>query len=130
MEQLKGIIVALLLLVGGTSIAQTDGYNPFQAYDKESKVLTLSNGLYEEFHDQDSIVLIGSAIFNTRTMKVVGIVEYDTLYSEATLEPNVVSRWLSPDPLAAKYPFASPYNFVLNNPIYYTDPYGCKLPPK
>jgi RHS repeat-associated protein len=33
-------------------------------------------------------------------------------------------RWLSTDPLQAKYPFASPYNFVLNNPISFIDPDG------
>jgi len=124
MEQLKGIIAALLLLASTTSFAQTDQYNPFKKFDKESNVLTLSNGRYNEFHDQDSIVLIGAAIFNTRTMKVVGLVEYDTLYSEATLEPNVVSRWLSPDPLAAKYPNMSPYAFVENSPMMLIDPDG------
>ena len=38
-----------------------------------------------------------------------------------------LSRWLSIDPLVAKYPFASPYNFVLNNPINAIDPDGRDL---
>ena len=33
-------------------------------------------------------------------------------------------RWLRTDPLQVKYPFASPYNFVLNNPISFIDPDG------
>ena len=32
-----------------------------------------------------------------------------------------LGRWLSTDPLQVKYPFASPYNFVLNNPISFVD---------
>jgi hypothetical protein len=99
-------------------IAQNKPYNPYKSIGKEAKVLTLSNGKYEEFFDTDTIEIIGSAVLNTKTMKVIGFVEQDTLYSEATLEPEIVSRWLSPDPLARKYPCLSPYSFVNNNPIY------------
>ncbi|WP_276733703.1 RHS repeat domain-containing protein [Chryseobacterium carnipullorum] len=35
-----------------------------------------------------------------------------------------ISLWLSPDPLAEKYPCWSPYNYTFNNPIIYTDPDG------
>ena len=35
-----------------------------------------------------------------------------------------VGRWLSIDPLAAQYPFASPYHFALNTPIQAKDPDG------
>jgi len=35
-----------------------------------------------------------------------------------------LGRWLSIDPLAAKYPFVSSYVFVLNNPIIFIDPDG------
>lgn len=40
-----------------------------------------------------------------------------------------IARWLSLDPLAAQYPFASPYNFVLNTPIQAIDPDGKKVIP-
>ena len=35
-----------------------------------------------------------------------------------------IGRWLSLDPLAHEYPFASSYNFALNNPIKLIDPDG------
>lgn len=35
-----------------------------------------------------------------------------------------LGRWWSVDPLAVKYPFASPYNFALNTPIQAKDPDG------
>ncbi|MBD78742.1 MAG: hypothetical protein CL840_07470 [Crocinitomicaceae bacterium] len=35
-----------------------------------------------------------------------------------------IARWLSVDPLAAKYPYQSPYAAFNNNPIYFADPTG------
>lgn len=35
-----------------------------------------------------------------------------------------VSMWLSVDPLAEKYPGWSPYNYTLNNPVFWNDPDG------
>ena len=42
----------------------------------------------------------------------------------ARIKDPRLGRWLSLDPLAQKYPFASPYNFVLNTPIQAKDPDG------
>ncbi len=35
-----------------------------------------------------------------------------------------LGRWLSVDPLQAKFPDVSPYNFAVNNPILLVDPNG------
>lgn len=35
-----------------------------------------------------------------------------------------IGKWLSVDPMQAKYPDMSPFNFANNNPIYYIDPDG------
>ena len=110
-----------------TTAAKAQTYNPYKSIGREARVLTLSNGKYEEFFDTDTLEVIGSAILNTKTMKVIGFVVVDTLYPEASLEPELVSRWLSPDPLAAKYPSLSPYNFVANSPIYFVDPDGREI---
>ena len=101
-----------------------NSFNPFEEFDKDIKVATLSNGKYPEFFDSDTIQIIGSAVLNTRTLKVIGFVETDTLRSEATLNPTIVSRWLSPDPLAREFPSRTPYHFVNNNPIINIDPTG------
>jgi|GEM_PF-1812226 len=111
-----------MAMAATATMAQT--YNPYQSIGREARVLTLSNGKYEEFFDTDTLEVIGSAILNTKTMKVIGFVVPDTLYSEANLEPELVSRWLSPDPLAAKYPELSPYHSFANNPILYVDEDG------
>ena len=44
-------------------------------------------------------------------------------YGARYYDPRV-SVWLSVDPLASKYPYVTPYNFVENNPIRLVDPTG------
>ena len=103
------------------------GQQPFEDYGYEVKVATLSKGKYVEFFDQDTLVQIGSVIVNTQTGRIVSFITYDTTYSEATLQPELISRWMSPDPLSDEYFSFSPYNFVLNNPINSVDPNGAEV---
>lgn len=99
--------------------------NPFKEFGYKAKIATLSKGKYLEFHDLDSIVQVGSVMINTKTNKIVTIIEKDTLPpSEATLKPEIISRWMSPDPLSEEFPDKSPYNFVNNNPLRFIDPLG------
>lgn len=101
-----------------------DAVNPFHKFGYKAKVATLSKGKYLEMFISDSIVQIGSFHYNILSNKVTGFTQLDTLYSEATLRPEVVSRWINPDPLSDEFPDKSPYNFVNNNPIYFIDPTG------
>ncbi len=94
---------------------------------KKYEILTLSKGKFKEVFDEDSIVQIGTVLFNTNSNQIVAFVKQDTLYSEASLKPEINTRWLSPDPLANKQPFISPYAYVNNNPILMFDPDG-RLP--
>lgn len=102
---------------------------PFEEYGYKVKVATLSKGKYVEFFDQDTLVEIGSVLLNTITGKVEYFVTYDTTYSEATLQPEVISRWVSPDPLSEEFYNYSPYNFTYNNPIRFVDPDGMAASP-
>jgi hypothetical protein len=97
---------------------------PFEDYGYKVKVATLSKGKYVEFFDQDTLTQIGTVVINRLTGKIVSFVTYDTTYSEATLQPEVISRWMSPDPLADQRWSYTPYNFVQNNPIIRVDPTG------
>lgn len=112
-------LLAFLLFIG-TANAQ----NPFEKFGYTPKIGTLSKGKYIEHFDTDSIVQIGSVLFNPFTKQITGFVVLETEYSEATLKPEIVSRWLSPDPLAEEFYEWSPYNFVKNNPVLFVDPDG------
>lgn len=123
---MKKIILPILVICFAwlTTQAQNQPVNPFEKYGYTPKIATLSKGKYVEFYDQDTIVQIGGAVFNTVTMKVMGFVEYDTIRNEYNVSPEVISRWLSPDPLSDEFPSWSPYNYVENNPIRMVDPTG------
>ncbi len=101
-----------------------DAVNPFHKFGYKAKVATLSKGKYLEMFITDSIVQIASFHYNILTNKVTGFTQLDTLNSEATLRPDVVSRWINPDPLSDEFPDKSPYNFVNNNPLRFIDPTG------
>ncbi len=122
---MKKLLLFFALIVAIVSTQAQD--NPFSEYGYTPKIATLSQGQFNESFDNDTIVQIGSVLFNTKSKQIVAFVEYDTLYSEATLEPDIVSRWMSPDPLANEYESWSPYNFVMNNPIRFIDPDGRKV---
>lgn len=98
--------------------------NPFEDYDYEPKIGTLSQGKYIEHFDNDSLVRIGSVILDTYTNKIVKFVIEETTFTEAGAEPTVMSRWWQQDPLSDEFPSWSPYSFTFNNPIKYTDPTG------
>lgn len=98
--------------------------NPFKQLGYKPRISTLSNGKYREAFP-DTIVQIGSFMYNRLTKQITGMnVVTKTGLSEATLRADLMSRWMSPDPLSDEFPSWSPYNFVNNNPIRYIDPEG------
>ena len=92
------------------------------APDPDMPYQTLTNGYYDECPLCDSLITIGEVRLNANTGKITGFVTRDTLRSEATLEPTVVSRWLSVDPVV--HPYESPYAAFANNPVWFVDPDG------
>lgn len=118
---MKRLIPLIALSIGCIAL---QAQNPFAKLGYTPKIATLSQGEFNEFFDNDTVVQIGSVMFNTKSKQIVAFVKTDTIYSEATLKPDIVSRWLSPDPLAHLYLSWSPYNFTMCNPINLIDPDG------
>ena len=86
--------------------------------DDEVEVLTLSNGRYIEHFTYDTLRQIGSVMFNTVTNKVEYFISDDDLEKINVAKRNrEVSRFMSVDPLTAKFPNLSPYQYASNRPI-------------
>jgi hypothetical protein len=96
--------------------------NPF-GYKKE--VLTLSNGRYDEFQQKERFVKIGWVMYDTER-KVIS--EYLSPNPEKIqIAPELVSRFLSVDPIGREFPELTPYSFVGNMPIIAIDPDGQRI---
>jgi len=98
--------------------------NPFAKYGVYPKIATLSRGKYLEFHDTDSIVVIGSVRFNTKRDNIIEVREIDLSDPDAQPIGDTHGRWMSPDPLSEEFPDWSPYNYAVNDPINNIDPTG------
>lgn len=98
--------------------------NPFKKYGYYPKVATLSKGKYLEFHDQDSVVTIGSVRFNVKKGEVVDFLEVNLDDPDAQPIGDTHGRWISPDPLSEEFSSWSPYNMSFNNPLKFIDPDG------
>jgi hypothetical protein len=118
-KYLKLLLIFLSLSPSNYLFAQ--GKSP--VVDK-SKILTLSNGRYDEFMENDSIRRIGSVLVNMRTQKIIAFLDIDSLRGKSVIESEKLSRHWSIDPLASRFPFQSPYSALANNPIVYIDPNG------
>ncbi|MBD2770407.1 hypothetical protein IC235_21180 [Hymenobacter sp. BT664] len=115
--------LSLLLALGlGRSVY---AQQPFLKYGVTVKVATLSNGRFQEFFTNDSLRRIGSVVYDTHLHRVAYLLPPDSLMGHA--KPDITSRWMSPDPLAEKFMYVSPYVFVENNPVRYMDPDGREL---
>ena len=116
MKHISTLLLFLLTLL--TGYAQ----NPFATYGYKPQMATLSNGRFDEFHDKDQIIEIGSVKFDTKTNKIVGPAESDTL--DTVMDIQTVSRFISIDPHAERYYSISPYAYCNNNPVNCIDPDG------
>lgn len=122
---MKNLFLTATLLI--TCIVTIIAQNPYESLKVPEKVLSIGNGQFEEIHQNKATNVIGKVIIDRETGTISAYGTTETRYSEATMEPEITTRFLSNDPLAKEYPEQSPYNFVKNSPILLVDNDGRKV---
>ena len=99
------------------------GHNPFKSIGENPKILTLSDGRYDEIFEDDTLRRIGSVMFNTVTNKIQYFITKDDDASASIdiKRPKQSSRFMSVDPIFKKFPELCPYQFASLNPIMNID---------
>ncbi len=78
-------------------------------------VLTLGKGRYDEFLQAKPVETVGAVKLDARKMKMAGFAK--TNEQQVNIPAEVVSRFLSVDPIAASFPWNSPYTYAENDVI-------------
>jgi hypothetical protein len=113
-------LLFFLLLISTTLHSQTR--YPFGSKHKNIKTITLTNGKYDEFFDEDTLQRVGSSVININTRKITKIKLSQEEIDE--LENAQATRWLSVDPQFSRGPEYSPYTQSFNNPLNVVDEKG------
>ena len=114
------LLIFLSLFIGSQAFAGNPDGNPFKRLGHKVNIATFGDG--EEFHDQERIVVIGTALYDTEKKEVVGFIDEDQEGDLAELIPEVIITTI--DPHCEKYYSISPYVYCMNNPVRFIDPDG------
>jgi len=109
-----------LSFILAASIGFTHAQDVFKKHGFKKNPLTFCDGQYNEFFNNPEVVQIGTTLFNTKTNKVVKLLDENT--PKTAYKAEFSSMCL--DPHAEKYYSVSPYAYANNNPMKFIDPSG------
>ncbi|HTL07483.1 MAG TPA: hypothetical protein VL307_04465, partial [Chitinophagaceae bacterium] len=117
--RVTGLVVFLMMSMAGLTFAQQQ-LSPFRSIGKQSEVIDISHGKYQEIIEKDSLERIGTVVINRNTRKITRLIEENNT-NEFVYKGSEQGRFFSIDPLTTKFPYYSPYQFAGNTPIWASD---------
>lgn len=120
MKKLFSLVLILLLNVGAKS---QNTPNPYASIGKPApKMVTLSNGSYDEFLLKQPLVMINGDAVDRKTGELVYSKEENPeMIAKLEKEEKDKFRFLSVDPVTKSFPFLTPYQYASNSPIVNID---------
>ena len=125
-KEIERVILAKIQNREEGSILKDYTPNPFAYIKAKTRYKTLSNGLFDEMHEDVDSIQYNHALLNTKTKKIIKLLPIQE-NDEYKVDPVVFA--LSVDPLSDKYPNISPYAYCAWNPVILVDPDGRKIKP-
>jgi len=121
-KQISKVAAVIALIISAYSVIAQTPYDSYAPSKNKREMLKLPDATFKAYNVDTT-----SEVSYVELDNEIGVLTYfdkrDSVLQKMILKP-LDSKWISIDPHASKYPYASPYNYVNNNPIEYIDPDG------
>lgn len=125
---MKKIFLLVLLLIGISNVF-SQNLNPYEQFGYQTKYEYVRTKKDDGLYIKNSIAStkVKALLISLKTKQIFVLDEKDSITQISNIPENVLTRFLSTDPLTKKYPELTPYQFASNTPIQGIDLDGLEI---